>query len=62
MDYDTRNHGGVGFVIRFPEALQLEDISHSLGRYVGGNIERMEIEALIQAMTEVNKLLMKKHI
>jgi ribonuclease HI len=56
MDYDSRNHGGVGFVIKFPESLQLEDISHSIGRYVGANIERMEIEALIQAMTEVTKL------
>jgi hypothetical protein len=32
MDYGRLNHGGVGFLIRFPDGLHLEDISHSIGR------------------------------
>ena len=35
MDYDSINAGGVGFVIKFPESAQLEDISVSLGKYKG---------------------------
>ena len=53
MDYDSKNHGGIGYVIRFPEALGLEDISYSIGRYLGANIERMELEALTQAFQTV---------
>src|SRR5665647_1147529 len=53
MDYDSKNHGGVGFVIRFPDALGFEDIPYSLGRYTGANIERMELEALTQAFQTV---------
>ena len=53
MDYNSENTGGVGFVIKFPDNVQLDDISLSLGVYTGGNIEMLEIEALIQAMKEV---------
>jgi len=52
MDYDSKNSGGVGFVITFPDFVPLEPIPISIGRYVGGNIERLELEALIQAMKE----------
>ena len=60
MDYDSKNTGGVGFIIKFPAELQLEDISHSIGRFEGAGIERLEIEALIQAMSEVLKLFKDK--
>lgn len=50
MDYDSKNTGGVGFMINFPDSVALDPIPISIGRYVGGNIERLELEALIQAM------------
>ncbi len=50
MDYDNTSPGGVGFLISFPEKADLEPIEFSRGIYVGGNIERLELEALIQAM------------
>jgi ribonuclease HI len=50
MDYDAHNSGGIGFIVSFPDNLGLEDISISRGQYVGGNIERIEYEALIQAL------------
>ena len=53
MDYGAKSHGGVGFVIRFPEALGIEDMPYSVGTYTGANIERMEIEALTQAFQKV---------
>jgi ribonuclease HI len=52
MDYSSKNPGGVGFLITFPDSVNLEPISFSKGVYTGGNIERLEIEALIQAMKE----------
>jgi len=53
MDYNSENTGGVGFAITFPDNVQLDDISFSYGVYTGGNIEKLEMEALIQAMKEV---------
>lgn len=53
MDYNSENSGGIGFYIKFPDSVHLEDIPISIGRYTGGNIERLELEALIQAMKEV---------
>jgi len=50
MDYGKGAGGGIGFVFSFPENLALEDISFSKGRYIGGNIERIEYEAIIEAM------------
>jgi len=56
MDYSSKNPGGVGYVIRFPEALGLKDITESIGTYIGANIERLEIEALIQAISRIISL------
>jgi ribonuclease HI len=56
MNYGRGNPGGVGYVIRFPESIGLPDITESVGTYVQANIERIEIEALIQAMNHVIKL------
>ncbi len=52
MDYDSQNSGGIGFVITFPDFVGREPISISKGTYKGGNIERLELEALISAMQE----------
>ena len=56
MDYDSKATGGVGYVITFPDFIELETISESEGRYVGANIERLELEAIIQSMDEILKL------
>jgi ribonuclease HI len=56
MDYDSKNTGGVGFEIIFPDYVRLESIKHSLGKYEGANIERLELEAILQGMKEVLKL------
>jgi ribonuclease HI len=50
MDYDSKNTGGIGFMINFPDSMPLEPITISIGRYFAGNIEIYELEALIQAM------------
>lgn len=50
MDYKPKNLGGIGFTITFPDSIPLEPIQISIGQYNGGNIERIELEALIQAM------------
>lgn len=56
MDYDKTSTGGIGFVVTFPESVGLEEISESIGFYSGGNIERIEYEALIQGMLFVLEL------
>jgi len=60
MDYDSKNSGGVGYLITFPDSVGLEPIPISIGTYRGGNIERLEIEALIQAMKEVLDIFKKR--
>jgi ribonuclease HI len=59
MDYNPEKSGGVGYVVKFPDSVPLEDISFSAGRYVGGNIERLELEALIQAMKSAIEIFQK---
>lgn len=54
MDYNSKNTGGIGFEIIFPEAMEIESIQTTIGRYEGANIERLELEAILQGM---NKLL-----
>ncbi|MFC2119816.1 RNase H family protein [Bacteroidota bacterium] len=56
MDYDSKNSGGVGCEIIFPDSVELEDVEISIGRYERGNIERIEIEAIIQGMNELIKI------
>jgi len=53
MDYDSKNSGGVGIAIEFPESVDLEPIKFSCGRYIGANIERLELEAIIRGMNKV---------
>jgi len=59
MDYDSKNTGGVGFEIIFPDSVGLESIKYSLGKYEGANIERLELEAILQGMKELIKLFKK---
>lgn len=56
MDYSSQNPGGVGFLITFPDSVELDPIPISIGTYLGGNIERLELEALIQAMKKTNEV------
>lgn len=50
MDYNSKNTGGVGIYIKFPESVKLAEISKSIGRYEGANIERLELEAISQGI------------
>ncbi len=56
MDYDSQNSGGVGFTIIFPDFMELKNIEKFIGRYVGANIERLELEAISQGMNKLLKL------
>lgn len=53
MDYKTRNPGGVGIQINFPDFVDLEGVEKYFGRYEGANIERLEIQGIIIGMKEV---------
>lgn len=53
MDYNSKSTGGVGYKIIFPDFVDLESIQESIGRYEGANIERLELEAIIQGMEEI---------
>lgn len=50
MDYNPKNSGGVGYQIKFPDSVPLDIIEESIGRYEKANIERLELEAIIQGM------------
>ena len=56
MDYNSKSTGGVGYKIIFPDFIDLESIPESNGRYEGANIERLELEAIIQSMEEILKV------
>lgn len=50
MVYDNENSGGVGFIIKFPNDIAEDDISDSIGIYTHSNIERLELEGIIQGI------------
>lgn len=56
MNYDSKNTGGIGYVIEFPEDCAIDNIFRKVGHYVGANIERLELNALILGMTELLKV------
>jgi ribonuclease HI len=56
MDYDSKNSGGVGFEIIFPDFMEMENISRKLGKYEGANIERLELNAILCGMNELVRL------
>ncbi len=55
MVYDSNNSGGIGYIIKFPEELNIEPISGSIGIYQGANIERLEMEGLISGIERMIK-------
>ena len=60
MNYDSKNTGGVGYEIVFPDFIDMENIQESHGRYEGGNIERLELEGLIQGLDAIERLFKKE--
>lgn len=47
---DSMSSGGTGYVIKFPDEFELEDVSSFHGIYQDANIERIEIQAIIEGM------------
>jgi len=47
---DAKSSGGTGYVIKFPEEFVIEDESNYYGTYEDANIERLEIQGLIEGM------------
>ncbi len=50
MKYDSKSSGGIGYIIKFPDWLEIDDIAESIGTYEDSNIERLELEGIIQGM------------
>ncbi len=50
MIHNTKSSGGIGYVIKFPDEFELEDISDCDGTFENANIERLELLALIMGM------------
>ena len=59
MLYNSENSGGIGYIIKFPEDMGEEDISNFAGIYVESNIERLELEGIIQGMEALIKYINK---
>jgi ribonuclease HI len=47
---DRQSSGGTGYVIKFPDEFELNDIFDYYGIYQDSNIERIEIEGIIKGM------------
>lgn len=47
---DSKSSGGIGYVIKFPEEYEIEDISYFDGIFEDANIERLELHGLIEGM------------
>jgi ribonuclease HI len=60
MDYDSKNTGGIGYEIVFPESVDLDNIRESFGRYQGANIERIELEGIISGVEAVIRVFEKE--
>lgn len=56
MDRDTRQTGGTGFVVRFPDHIGIQDIEESFRRDNQG-IHRLEMIAILEAMVTLNRWL-----
>lgn len=50
MMYDKDSSGGTGYVIKFPDFLELEEVSEFDGIFVDSNIERLELEGITNGM------------
>ncbi|MBU2492648.1 MAG: hypothetical protein KJ571_08500 [Bacteroidetes bacterium] len=60
MNYDSKNSGGIGFEVIFPESVGMENIREFYGRYERANIEGIEIEALTSGIEFVIDLYKKE--
>ena len=47
---NSKSSGGIGYVIKFPDEFELDDICDFEGVFEDGNIERLEILGLIKGM------------
>jgi ribonuclease HI len=47
---DSMSSGGTGYIIKFPDGFELEDVSSFHGKYQDANIERIEMQAIIEGM------------
>lgn len=50
MMRDSKSSGGTGYVIKFPDYLEIENVSDYFGIYEDSNIERVEIQGIIEGM------------
>ena len=62
MDYTHNNPGGLGFYIKFPDFVNLDDVEKSIGRYEQKNIETLELTAINESMKELLKLSSKHEL
>lgn len=58
MDRDTNQTGGTGFVIKFPDFVDVPDIEEFFRRD-GQGIQRLEMIAILEALESLNKWLKK---
>ncbi len=54
MDYDSKQTGGVGFVIEFPDSTNLPSVEVDI-RIDGEGIHRLELNAVVEGMKELLK-------
>lgn len=58
---NAKSSGGIGYIIKFPDEFELEDISDIDGTFEDANIERLEILALIKGMQGFIDWISKSH-
>lgn len=58
MDRDTKQTGGTGYVIKFPDFVDIPDIEESFRRD-GQGIHRLEMIAILEALESLNKWVKK---
>ncbi|MBA7567822.1 hypothetical protein ES708_09540 [subsurface metagenome] len=59
---DSKSSAGTGYVIKFPDELELDDIWDYYGIYYDANIERIEIQGIISGMQGLLDWLRKNSI
>lgn len=57
MLYDKDSSGGTGYVIKFPDSLELDDVAEFDGIFVDSNIERLELEGITNGMEGLREYL-----
>lgn len=56
MNYDSKNTSGIGIEIVFPDFVDLNTVQIFKGSYENANIERVELEAILQGMVEILRI------